>query len=44
MNKAATTTEEYLQDLPDWQRSNLMMFRTLIHEAFPNIVEEGTGD
>jgi hypothetical protein len=40
MNNKATTTDEYLQNLPDWQRTNLDDFRTVIHEVYPDITEE----
>lgn len=32
--------DNYLANLPDWQRHNLVMFRKLIHEAVPDVAEE----
>ena len=32
--------ESYLNSLPDWQRTNLELFRTLLHEVSPTIVED----
>ena len=32
--------ELYLNSLPDWQQTNLELFRKLLHEASPNIVED----
>ena len=32
--------DEYLNSLPDWQRANLDLFRKLIHESVPTIVED----
>ncbi len=33
-------TDEYLHSLPDWQQSNLELFRKLIHEVAPQVTEE----
>lgn len=35
-----TNTDEYLQDLPDWQQANLRLFRESVHSVSPNISEE----
>ncbi|MDN5275871.1 MAG: hypothetical protein JWN33_520 [Candidatus Saccharibacteria bacterium] len=32
--------EEYLNALPEWQKKNLSLFRTLIHEASPSVTED----
>lgn len=40
MKSNAKNTDEYLQDLPDWQRANLIIFRQLVHQASPNVAEE----
>jgi hypothetical protein len=32
--------ETYLSSLPDWQRTNLELFRKLLHEVDPTIVED----
>lgn len=32
--------DEYLDSLPDWQRTNLDLFRKLIHETAPTVVED----
>lgn len=40
MKSTATTTDEYLQELPDWQRTNLELFRKIIHNTYPEISEE----
>lgn len=32
--------DEYLHLLPDWQQANLGLFRSLIHEVEPTIVED----
>lgn len=34
------TTDEYLHQLPNWQKANLELFRKTIHEAIPGITEE----
>lgn len=40
MNGNATNTDEYLANLPEWQQSNLKLFRELIHKVSPDIAEE----
>lgn len=32
--------DEYLQSLPEWQRDNLDLFRKLIHDVEPSVVED----
>lgn len=39
MKSTAKTIDEYLQLLPDWQRSKLELFRSVIHDAYPEIIE-----
>lgn len=39
MHGNATNTDEYLKDLPEWQRENLTLFRELIHKVSPDITE-----
>ena len=33
-------TDKYLANLPEWQKQNLVIFRTLIHKASPDITEQ----
>ena len=40
MNNSATTTDEYLKNVPTWQAKNLVAFRKLVHEHCPDITEE----
>lgn len=40
MHDNARNTEDYLKDLPEWQRTNLELFRQLIHKVSPSISEE----
>ena len=40
MQSSAANTDEYLQHLPDWQRANLVIFRKIIHDTYPDISEE----
>lgn len=40
MQGSAKNVDEYLADLPEWQRDNLRLFRALIHEADSEIKEE----
>lgn len=40
MKNSATTTDEYLQNLPGWQKANLELFREVIHDTYPDISEE----
>ena len=40
MNNDAISTDRYLKDVPDWQRTNLESFRNLVHEVDPAISEE----
>ena len=40
MNTNVTNTDEYLQDLPQWQQTNLSLFRELIHTVSPDVSEE----
>lgn len=40
MNTTATTTDEYLAELPKWQRDGLNNFRDLVHQASGEISEE----
>lgn len=40
MKNQATTVDEYLTALPEWQKQNLMAFRAIIHKVAPNITEE----
>lgn len=40
MHGNATNTDEYLQGLPDWQQTNLTLFRELVHKVSPDITEE----
>ena len=40
MHGNATNTEEYLKDLPDWQRANLELFRQIIHKLSASVSEE----
>jgi hypothetical protein len=40
MNSSATNTDEYLDKLPDWQKANLSLFRTIVHNLYPDIIEE----
>ncbi len=37
---ARKNIEAYLVSLPEWQRSNLLSFRELIHEVDPGITED----
>lgn len=39
MKNSAANTDEYLQLLPTWQQQNLILFRSIIHEVFPDITE-----
>lgn len=32
--------DEYLNSLPEWKKSNLALFRKLIHEIKPSVVED----
>jgi hypothetical protein len=40
MNSGATTIDEYLKDLPEWQVEKLQTFRKLVHQADPDITED----
>src|SRR5438309_10017012 len=40
MNANAANTDEYLQNVQDWQRANLTVFRDLIHKVIPDVTEE----
>lgn len=40
MHGNAANTDEYLENLLDWQRKNLTLFRELIHKINPDITEE----
>lgn len=40
MNGNAANTDDYLAGLPGWQRANLTLFRTLVHQICPEITEE----
>jgi hypothetical protein len=40
MTSSATNTDDYLNSLPDWQKANLVLFRDIIHDLYPNITEE----
>ncbi|MDB5182772.1 MAG: hypothetical protein JWO47_556 [Candidatus Saccharibacteria bacterium] len=40
MNGNAANTDEYIKDLPLWQRGNLTLYREMIHEICPDITEE----
>jgi len=40
MHGNAKNTDEYLQDLPEWQQANLSLFRDLVHKVSPDIIEE----
>ena len=39
MKNSAANTDEYLLLLPTWQQQNLILFRSIIHEVFPDITE-----
>jgi len=40
MQSASHNVDEYLNKLPEWQSTNLKLFRKLIHRTYPNIQEE----
>jgi hypothetical protein len=40
MNENASSTDEYLANLPAWQQANLNLFRKLVSAANPNITNE----
>lgn len=40
MQNGSKDTEKYLQNLPDWQKDNLTLFRKLVHEVVPEVKEE----
>ena len=40
MQSSATTTDEYIQHLHDWQKANLVLFRKIIHDTYPDVTEE----
>lgn len=40
MNIDTANTDEYLQNLPEWQQANLSLFRELVHRASPDVTEE----
>lgn len=40
MQQNAKDVDEYLSEQPDWQVKNIEAFRTLIHEVYPEVVEE----
>lgn len=39
MQNSSNDVDEYLQQLPDWQKTNLRIFRDLVHKVFPEISE-----
>jgi len=39
MNKTYKDIDSYLADQSGWQRDNLVVFRTLVHEVAPDVVE-----
>jgi len=40
MNTPANNVDEYLSNLPMWQRDKLSMFRNLVHEVAPETTED----
>jgi hypothetical protein len=40
VQNGSTNVEEYLKKLPNWQASNLKLFRDLVREFYPGIKEE----
>jgi len=40
MQSESNTVEDYLKSLPQWQKDNLSLFRSVVHKIFPDVVEE----
>jgi hypothetical protein len=40
MQNSSSNVDEYLKKIPEWQSSNLKLFRKLVHKSYPNITEE----
>lgn len=36
--------DDYLRSLPEWQKNNLELFRKLVHEVEPSIIEDWKWD
>jgi len=39
MQSESNTVEDYLKSLPQWQKANLSLFRSVVHKIIPDVIE-----